>query len=134
MIFSKNVAYLINNHHVSVAKQANIETLTLNKDRHIISEIRGFFAESDNTRAIQWVGDERDGPYPNYPATDGVCQSRELQVHGRADLPSGGPVPVLLHQESPEQHQEEMMRAVVNNNNKELRAVRRAFEALQLAA
>ena len=30
--------------------------------------------------------------------------------------------------------QEEMMRAVINNNNKELRAVRRAFEALQLAA
>ena len=30
--------------------------------------------------------------------------------------------------------QEEMMWAVINNNNKELRAVRRAFEALQLAA
>jgi len=30
--------------------------------------------------------------------------------------------------------QEEMMRAVINNKNKELRAVRRAFEALQLAA
>ena len=30
--------------------------------------------------------------------------------------------------------QEEMMRAVINNNNKELRAVRRAFEALQLVA
>ena len=30
--------------------------------------------------------------------------------------------------------QDEMMRAVINNNNKELNAVRRAFEALQLAA
>ena len=27
----------------------------MNKDRHIISEIRGFFAESDNTKAIQGV-------------------------------------------------------------------------------
>jgi hypothetical protein len=30
--------------------------------------------------------------------------------------------------------QDEMMRAIINNNNKELNAVRRAFEALQLAA
>ena len=30
--------------------------------------------------------------------------------------------------------QDEMMRAIINNNNKILRAVRRAFEALQLAA
>ncbi|MBP5333970.1 MAG: hypothetical protein J6Y66_07360, partial [Bacteroidales bacterium] len=29
---------------------------------------------------------------------------------------------------------DEMMRAIINNNNKELNAVRRAFEALQLAA
>jgi hypothetical protein len=27
----------------------------MNKDRHIISEIRGFFAESDNTKAIHGV-------------------------------------------------------------------------------
>jgi len=32
-----------------------METLSMNKDRHIISEIRGFFAESDNTKAIQGV-------------------------------------------------------------------------------
>ena len=30
--------------------------------------------------------------------------------------------------------QDEMMRAIINNNNKELNAVRRAFEALQPAA
>ena len=30
--------------------------------------------------------------------------------------------------------QDEMMRAIINNNNKELNAVRRAFEALQQAA
>ena len=30
--------------------------------------------------------------------------------------------------------QDEMMRAIINNNNKELNAVRRAFETLQLAA
>ena len=30
--------------------------------------------------------------------------------------------------------QDEMMRAIINNNNKELNAVRRACEALQLAA
>jgi len=30
--------------------------------------------------------------------------------------------------------QDEMMRSIINNNNKELNAVRRAFEALQLAA
>jgi Transposase DDE domain. len=30
--------------------------------------------------------------------------------------------------------QDEMMRAIINNNNKELNAVRRAFEALQMAA
>ena len=30
--------------------------------------------------------------------------------------------------------QDEMMRAIINNNNKELNAVRKAFEALQLAA
>ena len=29
---------------------------------------------------------------------------------------------------------DEMMRAIINNNNKELNAVRRAFEALQQAA
>ena len=31
-------------------------------------------------------------------------------------------------------NQDEMMRAIINNNNKELNAVRRAFEALQPAA
>ena len=31
-------------------------------------------------------------------------------------------------------NQAEMMRAIINNNNKELNAVRRAFEALQSAA
>ncbi len=30
--------------------------------------------------------------------------------------------------------QDEMLRAIINNNNKELYAVRRAFKALQLAA
>ncbi len=30
--------------------------------------------------------------------------------------------------------QDEMMRAIINNNNKKLNAVRRAFETLQLAA
>ena len=30
--------------------------------------------------------------------------------------------------------QDEMMRAIINNNNKELNAVRRTFEALKLAA
>ena len=30
--------------------------------------------------------------------------------------------------------QDEMMRVIINNNNKELNAVRRAFEALHLAA
>lgn len=55
MISLRNIAYLIDNHYVSVAKQTNIDTLSMNKDRHIISEIRGFFAESDNTKAIQGV-------------------------------------------------------------------------------
>ena len=40
---------------MSPNKLTNIETLSMNKDRHIISEIRGFFAESDNTKAIQGV-------------------------------------------------------------------------------
>ena len=43
----RNIAYLIDNHYVSVAKQTNIDTLSMNKDRHIISEIRGFFAIGD---------------------------------------------------------------------------------------
>ena len=55
MISLRNIAYLIDNHYISVAKQTNIDTLSMNKDRYIISEIRGFFAESDNTKAIQGV-------------------------------------------------------------------------------
>ena len=51
----RNTAYLIDNHHISATEQTNIETLSMNKDRHIISEIRGFFVESDNTKAIQGV-------------------------------------------------------------------------------
>ena len=48
-------AYLIDNHYISVAKQTNIVPLSMNKDRHIISELNSFFAESDNTKAIQGI-------------------------------------------------------------------------------
>ena len=55
LISLRNIAYLIDNHYISVAKQLNIVTLSMNKDRHIISELNGFFAESDNTKAIQGI-------------------------------------------------------------------------------
>ena len=51
----RNIAYLIDFHYISVAKQTNIETLSMNKDRHIISELNSFFAESNNTKAIQGI-------------------------------------------------------------------------------
>ena len=51
----RNIAYLIDNHYISVAKQLNIATLSMNKDRHIISELNSFFAESNNTQAIQGI-------------------------------------------------------------------------------
>ena len=51
----RNIAYLIDFHYISVAKQLNIENLSMNKDRHIISELNSFFAESNNTKAIQGI-------------------------------------------------------------------------------
>lgn len=55
LISLRNVAYLIDNHYISVAKQTNIGTLSMNKDRQIISELNSFFAESNNTKAIQGI-------------------------------------------------------------------------------
>ena len=55
LISLRNIAYLIDNHYISVAKQLNIATLSMNKDRHIISELNSFFAESNNTKAIQGI-------------------------------------------------------------------------------
>ena len=51
----RNVAYLIDYHYISVAKQLNTVNLSMNKDRHIISELNSFFAESNNTKAIQGI-------------------------------------------------------------------------------
>lgn len=51
----RNIAYLIDYHYISVAKQTNIVNLSINKDKHIISELNSFFAESDNTKAIQGI-------------------------------------------------------------------------------
>jgi hypothetical protein len=45
LISLRNVAYLIDNHYISVAKQTDIGTLSMNKDRQIISELNSFFAE-----------------------------------------------------------------------------------------
>ena len=49
------IAYLIDFHYISVAKQLNTVNLSMNKDRHIISELNSFFAESNNTKAIQGI-------------------------------------------------------------------------------
>ncbi len=49
------IAYLIDYHYISVAKQLNTVNLSMNKDRHIISELNSFFAESNNTKAIQGI-------------------------------------------------------------------------------
>ena len=51
----RNIAYLIDYQYISVAKQTNIVNLSMNKDRHIISELNSFFAESNNTKAIQGI-------------------------------------------------------------------------------
>lgn len=51
----RNIAYLIDYHYISVVKQTNIVNLSMNKDRHIISELNSFFAESNNTKAIQGI-------------------------------------------------------------------------------
>ena len=51
----RNITYLIDYHYISVAKQTNIVNLSINKDKHIISELNSFFAESDNTKAIQGI-------------------------------------------------------------------------------
>ena len=50
LISLRNVAYLIGNQYISVAKQRNLENLSMNKDRHIISELNSFFAESRRER------------------------------------------------------------------------------------
>ena len=55
LISLRNIAYLIDYHYISVAKQTNIASLSMNKDRHIISELNSFFAESNNTKAIQGI-------------------------------------------------------------------------------
>ena len=55
LISLRKIVYLIDNHYISVAKQRNIEILSMNKDRHIISELNSFFAESNNTKAIQGI-------------------------------------------------------------------------------
>ena len=49
------IAYLIDFHYISVAKRLNTVNLSMNKDRHIISELNSFFAESNNTKAIQGI-------------------------------------------------------------------------------
>ena len=49
------IAYLIDFHYISVAKQLNTVNLSMNKDRHIFSELISFFAESNNTKAIQGI-------------------------------------------------------------------------------
>ena len=51
----RKFAYLIDNHYISVAKQTNIASLSMSKDRQIISELNSFFAESNNTKAIQGI-------------------------------------------------------------------------------
>ena len=42
VISLRNIAYLINNHYISVVKQNKYSTLGMNKDRHIISELNSF--------------------------------------------------------------------------------------------
>ena len=51
----RNIAYLIDYHYISTAKETNIVNLSVNKDRHIIAELNSIFAESDNTKAIQGI-------------------------------------------------------------------------------
>ncbi len=55
LISLRNIAYLIDNHYISVAKQSKYSALSMNKDRQIISELNSFFAESNNTKAIQGI-------------------------------------------------------------------------------
>ncbi len=47
LISLRNIAYIIDDHYISVAKQAKYSTLSINKDRQIISELNSFFAESN---------------------------------------------------------------------------------------
>ena len=55
LISPRNIAYLIDYYYISVTKQTNIASLSINKDRHIISELNSFFAEINNTKAIQGI-------------------------------------------------------------------------------
>ena len=55
MISLRNNVCLIDNQHISVTKQTKFSTLSINKDRQIISEFNSFFAESNYTKAIQGI-------------------------------------------------------------------------------
>ena len=141
LISLRNVAYLIGNQYISVAKQRNIENLSMNKDRHIISELNNFFAESNNTKAIQGIMNVLERIHINHRQMDfakaanskfTTSQVLELTVTEKI----WGILMDVFQAIAEDFHfnQDEMMRAIMNNNNKELNAVRRAFEALQLAA
>lgn len=55
----------------------------MNEDRHIISEFCSFFAESNNTKAIQVIMNIMSHNTLTY-SVYGLYQGDELQVHGWA--------------------------------------------------